>query len=483
MIITLFGMLGIPAQNKNKTYLYKVLTTPHTMTPFEKTWSVITFFLSTTALLIVISISYTPVRISLISPLSEFIARYTTPQKTTELKTLTLTNGKTVALPDLRGLFTDNLRFSRYIQEQADGFMGLLPDSEKRVVKELAMLTYLEEQQASAADIILGSQAVVTKPGRAWAMDYLWKLRQEGALVNYNIFPLDEVKIAWAESQNIDPRMLAIATDIYGSTLHLIQAKPELFFEASQSKARENNIEKYIPNPAVIAKLQMMETGWRAENIIRDAEKLGFAWDFSRVGKTRAFVNIGSETAWEALNLSDSWFPSGHDDLLWIASILEKDSGLPYLKHVKKIPGSLRGSGDGSGGAIGPQFMPINARLFMSWYEEANKKLGNSLPAANLFNPWTGTILTYLYLSSEFYHRQMDVDNVTHVVRPGYAVLSSNDANLAFTRKDPRIRALRKWNPLDWEATSAVKAGEEYYDLWVTTEVSLNMQENNKKIN
>ncbi|MBI2074302.1 MAG: hypothetical protein HYT83_00520 [Candidatus Levybacteria bacterium] len=382
---------------------------------------------------------------------------------------ITLPTGKIVPIPDIKGLSTKDMLYKDYVVKQANIFMALPPDSPERVKKEVNMLRVLTQNNASAADVLFASEATVTKPARAWAMEYLWQIRQEGRLTQFNIYPLNEKAVLWAKSHNIDPRILAIATDTYGPTLRLLGTQPRLFFEAAEySKINESNVSNYVPNPAVVAQLQMTETGWQFNSMLQELDDINTPWGFQNSTKEdRAFINIGSVTAWDALNLNTDWFPSGQEDLLWIAQNLEHNTGLPYIKNVEMLPGSLRGSGDGSGGAIGPQFMPLNARLFMTWYEKANQKNGNQLPSPNPFNPWTGTMLTYLYLSSEFYHRQLNINDVTAVVRPGYALPEDNGSTIAYdSNTDPRMKALLKWNPIYWEAKAAVVAGEEYQPIW-----------------
>ena len=374
-------------------------------------------------------------------------------------------------MPDLQGLFFKNMRFKDHITKEAGGIMAINPNSRERAKKEVSLLKFLKKNNASAADILFVLNFAATIPARAYAMENLWQLRQEGKLVEFRIYPMDNRKIQWAENHEIDPRVLAIATDIYGPTLKLIAAKPELFFEAAKdTKAKDKETYKYVPNPAVVARLQMSETGWGLGEVLNDFNNMGFSWDFSNTVNNLAFVNIGGVNAWDSLNLSPEWFPSGHNDLIWISQKLEESTGLPYIRNVAFLPGSARGYGDGSGGAIGPQLMPLNARLFMKWYEEANKQIGSQFPEANPFNPWTGIMLSYLYLSSEFYHRQLNVNDVLDVVRPGYSLLNDETIDLAYQRSDPRIKALLKWNPLYWEAETAVAAGDEYSDFWLEQE-------------
>lgn len=167
------------------------------------------------------------------------------------------------------------------------------------------------------------------------------------------------------------------------------------------------------------------------------------------------YVFVGGSTAWRELNLDPAWFPKGQDHLRIIADRLQNQTGLPYLDNVEHIPGSERGNPiyNGSGGAIGPQFMPINALLFMDWYKTANERLGNKYPSANPFDPFTGTIMCYLYLASEFYGRHGDVTDKLQVVRPGYKATNTDDQ---------KIDALMKWNPT-FQARVALDAGYDYF--------------------
>lgn len=407
----------------------------------------------------------------LISPLTSARFGFLFASHITSDNTVTLPNGATIPVAHLQKLFTEDFRNKEYIINKSHDFMALAPDLEERKIQELQLFKYLSDHNASASDIILALQATATRPARAWGMEELWHMRQNGELIKFNMYPLSKMNVEWALRHKIDPRILGIAIDTYGATLKLIEARPELFFEAAiHTKAKDNDFSKYLPNPAVVANLQMSETSWDIHGVLSEMREVGMQWGFpvSIHEDRRAFVNIGGVSAWDALNLSEEWFPSGQEDLIWIARELQHSSDLPYRQNVTTIPGSIRTSGDGSGGAIGPQFMPINARLFMTWYKEANSALGNIFPEPNLFNPWTGMIMTSLYLTSEFYHRQADINNITSVVRPGYALLTTADSEVAFTRQDPRMRALLKWNPLLWEAELAVEAGEAYNTLWRT---------------
>lgn len=445
---------------------YKIkLTEGHFDSAVHKKFHSFAIILDLLCLLLVLGLTLKPAQAvfgPLVSPLSS--TSFSLIKTANAETSVTLPSGETVVVANLHALFTDNMQYKSYIVKKASEFMGLAPDSQLRATREIALMKYLSSNDASAADVILALEAVGTKAARAWGMEYIWQMRQRGQLAAYNVYPLSGERIAWAKKHNVDPRMLAIASDVYGPTTHILKAKPELFFEAAkETKGKAEIVHDFVPNPAVVAQLQMSETGWSFGGILRDLREMNIEWPFSKATtEDRGFVNIGGVTAWDALNLSPEWFPSGRSDLMWISKELEDATGLPYVKNVKALPGSFRGSGDGSGGAIGPQFMPLNARLFMTWYKEANASLGNAYPTMSPFNPWTGTMLAYLYISSEFYHRQLDVTNITPVVRPGYELTSAP----SYTRQDPRMRALLKWNPLLWEAKAAVKAGDDYFALW-----------------
>jgi hypothetical protein len=355
-----------------------------------------------------------------------------------------------ITRPDLKRLFEEDKNLTSEIIVKSHLIMDIEPplrgERNRRTVLEENLFAYLEENNASSADILSGMKFAGTIDGRAWGSELLWKKRQSGQLKEYGINPLDENRIKWAIDNDIDPRILAISIDAVGPTLDLLKAAPDLFFEAVKPQDRYKiNFEDSVPNPGAFSKLNMTETGYQSSN------------STNPINENWGYVFIGGSTAWNEINVNNpDAFPSGHEDLIWIAQSLESTSGIPYAKYVDKIPGSEWGNRlfNISGGAIGPQFMPLNARLFMQWYTEANNRLGNKYPEVNLFEPYTGTILSYLYLASEWYGRHGDVDSKTIYVRPGYKASNS---------ELEKIESFQKWNPT-WQAGVALLAGYSYYN-------------------
>lgn len=350
--------------------------------------------------------------------------------------------------PDLLRLSTEEGIYTQEIIQSAKRFMGLEVQPRgirhERTDLEEALFNYLENKNASVSDILLALQAAGTIEGRGWGMQLLWQKRQTGLLSQFGVNPLDAQRIKWATDNEIDPRMLAIARDSVFPALELLKAAPNLFFEAIPPNSLLNlKIEDTLPNPAVVAKLNMTETGVENSN---NPDPVNRYW---------GYVFIGGSSAWKELNLDHSWFPRGQEHLRIIAATLQNQTGLPYFDNVEILPGSEIGDPvyNGSGGAIGPQFMPINALLFMNWYNEANTRLGNKYPPANPFEPFTGTIMCYLYLAAEWYGRHGGIDDKLEIVRPGYRVHNSDSQ---------KADALRKWNPT-YQARIALDSGYKYY--------------------
>lgn len=316
----------------------------------------------------------------------------------------------------------------------------------ERVAKERALMDFLEQaekrDQATAADVLLALQAMATKPGRAWGMELLWQFRQDRKLEKYGIYPLEQKKIEWARSNDLDPRVLAIATDVAPVVKDMLKAVPELFFEATPAQKRAGlKIDNRVANPGIITALQQSETGWF------------FA------GEPRGFINVGEGEAWDHINLARFNYASGHQDLTFLGQQYQNRTGLPFAENIRKLPGSKGTEGDHSGGAIGAQFMPIWERFFEDLYIKARGRVTQyKLPEPNAWNPWTALILVNLYLSSEFFHRQDGVNNIDlSVIRTGYDVAPDDGVG------DFRLAALYKWNPNPPQMIPVLSKGINYF--------------------
>lgn len=334
----------------------------------------------------------------------------------------------------IRGLFYDNKKFTGEIEKRADSYMGLEP-GEERSRQEKALIDYLDTENASAGDLIHALESFGSVYGRGAAMELLWRQIESGELRKYGVNPLDDDHIKWAKEHNIDKRTLAIAKIARKIAEDLLKAAPDVFLEATSLEERKKiDMSKRLPNAGLMSELTMTET--RSPYV---TEPFGH-------------VFIGTVIAWDSVNLSTDYFPSAHADLEEIAKQLTKTTGLPYKKYVKFLPGSARGPGDGSGGAVGEQFMPLNARIFSLWYTTANERLKNKYPAPNVFNPITGTVLKYLMLASEYYHRHPTYDSKTDVVRVGFV---DGDA-------EKEEASVAKWNGNSKQISSVLAAGKSY---------------------
>lgn len=350
------------------------------------------------------------------------------------------------------------------IRRDMDTIMSYAPDTPQRREAEVRLFQKLEQKNAKAGDILLAMEGTFTITGRKWGMSLLWKQRQSGQLQQYGIQPLDQARIKWAVDNGIDPRVLAMAIDVLPATLEIMQANPERFLEALRPADRNRTpLADRLANPGLLARLMMYETGDPYAEA--SADPVNDKW---------GLVYIGEHSALSQVNTCPAYYPSAEEDLKYIAKKYQDANGLPYVRYVNNIAGSTWPDKPsdwdrnrqkycapeyfrlGSGGAVGPQFMEIYARLFGDWANEANAKLGGKYPEMNLFNPYMALIASNLYISSTWNARHGGVDNVIvpFIVRPGYNV------NLDDSSK---IDVLLKWNPHADEARTTINAGYSYH--------------------
>lgn len=351
--------------------------------------------------------------------------------------------------PDIKGLCGEGKVHTQEIISRAHQFMGVeVPikgERNDRTRAEVGLMSYLEENGAKAADTISALKACGTVEARCWGMQLLWLKRQSGELEQYGVMPLDQERMNWAIENNIDPRVLALCRDSMAAAIKLMQAAPDRFLQGVPEAERSQiNYQDLLPNPGLMAKLCMTETGHAATN---PQNPIDSYW---------GYVYIGDGKAWDEIN--PSIFPYDRDVLVTIATHLQEQTGLPYLDNVKLLPGSRRGdeTNNTSGGAIGPQFMPGNAWVFMKWYSTANERLGNIYPNPNPFDPITGMIMAHLFIASEWGVAYVDEQGQEReVIRPGYRASRSEEEKKA---------ALRKWNQWEPQVEEVMSAGYSYYD-------------------
>lgn len=352
--------------------------------------------------------------------------------------------------PDLKSLENKYSRFKPEIIEAARTYMAIgVPEQgerNERTELEEKLFHKLEDENAPASDILFALKSAGTIDGRSWGMQLLWNKRQSGELREFGMEPLDQARIDWAIKNEIDPRILANCRDSFTAVFELLDVGRDLFFEGRTEEELKNmRIETKIPNPGVIAKLMMTETGNANPYAIGLINRL---W---------GMVYIGGANAWDEINLDPDIFPLGHDHLERIAKMLENETGLPYMDNVRTIPGSQRGDikKNLSGGAIGPQFMPLNALTIMEKYKIANERLGNKYPTdPNIFDPIVANILSTVFIASSLYARHPDTDDVAKSIkRPGYDTTGT---------EEDRIKALEKWNPSGYQPELAMDAGDKH---------------------
>lgn len=395
--------------------------------------------------------------------------------------------------PNLKALFTEGLSQKDRITDQAKRIMPLHPTSKEREDLERELFADLEKKvqnnQASAADVLLAHQACATIDGRAWGMELFWQLREGRKLEKFDIKPLNPALREWALGRDIDPRTLAIALDTFYPSLVLLNtvSARNTLFEANNDKRVHPQLPRFLPNPGLIAGLMMTETGYNGG---RSSEGINKIW---------GHTYIGSETALSQINSKPDYFPTAEEDLRWIAKLLQSQTGLPYLNNYSKLPGSawpelqyminqieqssgitpnpldenVRGMLIGSGGAIGPQFMPIMARVFKEIYDKANTQAGLKYPDANPFDVFSGTIMCYMFLAGEMYPRSGNLakrdesgqitehppykakPGEAQFIRPGYSIDNTDEQN---------IKVLEKWNPHRPQAERAYADGLSYFE-------------------
>lgn len=359
--------------------------------------------------------------------------------------------------PELKRMFSEGSLARSEIIKMASGFMDKEPSSQQREQAELRMFEELKqrrhtgEKYPAAADLVLALQGCASIEARTVAMSMIWEKRQAGELIKFGVKPLDQDMVEWARENEIDPNMLAISQDAFKIAGKLLKSAPEIFYEAMSPDQRNTiNPTNNLVSPGLMAKLMMTETG---------LDGMGYV----NIGRVPAIAHINTDPLF--------FFPSAADDLEAITKMWESATGLPFNKHKHMLPGSewpesykiaaakiqdpeKRRQMMGSGGAIGPQITPINARIFMDWYMKANEKTGNILPSPVLTDPWMGTINAFLFLGSKYYHRQGSTRRVTETVRPSYE-LSSGEAE--------KMTVMGRWNGDSSQLRSALQSGYSYF--------------------
>lgn len=333
-------------------------------------------------------------------------------------------------------LLTEPGQYRNFIIEQAKTYMSL--EGNQRHDLEIQVVKKLEEGNAGYEDVLLFMKSAGSIEARAWASELIWKMRQKGELKTYGLSVLSDEHIRWAEKTGVDKRILAYCIDARDAAKRLMLADPYIFYENLQTGVDEAYVENTLPNPGYMAMLLQTETGNPYSH-----DK----W---------AYVYVGDGFASQEINESIDAFPNSNEYLKKLAKHHQETTGLPFLDNWESIPGSLRGdpSQNLSGGAIGPQFMPLNAVLFLNKYNTARDKMSNTdVPDLNLWDPYTGTILGYLYIASAFYARHGNLEPV-NVLRPGY--MKGNDEMIR--------AATQKWNPHAGQINQIVTAGYSYWE-------------------
>jgi hypothetical protein len=349
----------------------------------------------------------------------------------------------------------------KFIKSVSDKIIDLSPTSTDRSKAEYALFDHIRKEltagRADMSDVLTALQTSATVEGRHYGMDLIWQGRQAGLLEKYGMDKLDDQRIKWAKENKIDPRILAIAGDVRKMALQILMSDPYMFLEqeikppSQWTEEDKKEIENMIPSAGMIAMLMMTETD--------------------------GYKNVGSDFAIKHLN--PEVFASGPADLDEIAKQLKQSTGFNFTRG--NIPGSERGNPlhNLSGGAVGPQFMPVLWLLFADKYNAVNKKIGNKFPPLSPFDPIMGTMLSTLYLASSFKHRE-GLANGTRVkdestLRAGYEKRDldmfikypqlfeeeKSEGKLWSTRSK-LYKVISKWNPWHPQIIQVIEAAISY---------------------
>lgn len=315
------------------------------------------------------------------------------------------------------------------ITDQINEFIEL-PPSNERSAMESVLWDELEEDagELSSVHIRHALSGTFSWGARERGMELFWGKRQAGDFVDEGHPPLFNEHIAWAQQYKFHPGVLAFAIEANEAAKKLLLAGSDMFFEAADADQR--------PTTETIQG-HMLSAGGLAELMFQE---------------TSGMLNVGAVAAKTQWNITPEYFPLSDDHLDAALAIQREDSGIKY--RTEAIPGSLRGD-NASGGAVGPQFMPVWARFFMESYQEANARIPEDerLPGPNLWDPFTAMTLSALYVDSSFHGRSNDVDRPDqNAVRPGYGV--------------DRTLSLRKWNPWPPEVEAVSSADDAYREAF-----------------
>lgn len=212
------------------------------------------------------------------------------------------------------------------------------------------------------------------------------------------VYHLDDNLRKYAEDNNINPEILALCQEVRFAMPEVLK---KYFSDEvlGLTPSDKQNLDQVLAKG--LAKLMMLETGG-----LRD------------IGDGPAEEQLAGE------------YLSDREVLQSYCDDLKTKTGLNYTPD--NIPGSLRGSGDASGGAIGVQFMPRNAVQFAQYLVHAGY-------SGNIFDVKQGIAMAYLFMISKGYEQ-----------------------NSSYSKK---VGVYLRWNPFPDEAIAIAKADEELMSI------------------
>lgn len=304
--------------------------------------------------------------------------------------------------------------------------LTLPANTEERNSKEQEYLGLITEN-ATLSDVTKGLWVTAEPLVRGSLIDKRYDLRKKKVKTLGEI-PQD--KANWTRTI-VHPEVLGTCLDVYPIAKKIIG-------ELNKTGMLRNDVSSDIDpdelmiNPGGMAKLIETETG----GVLFNGTRYGFSF-------------IGSGLAMENINDSPNAFPNAKPALKELCKRIFNMTGLLFVPE--NIPGSVRGSGDLSGGAISIQFMPDRA---LNEDDLIKSVLGRSL---NIFDPTDATLMAWVYLA----HDLSDPGSAKNLSdprwRPGY--LKGDESRI--------YGALRKWNPKQAQMDDIYYVAKNYYDWFI----------------
>jgi len=306
--------------------------------------------------------------------------------------------------------------------------LALPANTEERDDQERQYLAEIKDNLTLSA--VTRGLWVTTEPlVRASLIDKRYLLRKKGT-ETLGVIPQE--KANWTKTI-VHPEVLGICLDVYPKAKEIIEALNKAG-KLRDDVPRDIDPDSLMINPGGMAKLIETETG----GVLFNGTRYGFSF-------------IGSGLAMENINDAPDAFPNAKSALRELCKRISSMTGLLFVPE--NIPGSVRGSGDLSGGAISVQFMPDRA---LKEDDMIKQIIGRSL---NIFDPVDATLMAWVYLAHDLSDKGATPNLLDSRWRPGYL---KGDISRIYG-------ALRKWNPKQDQMDDIYYVAKNYYDWFLGT--------------